>query len=579
MTFKDFNLTHTILQGLDALNFKEPTAIQAESIPKIISGSDVVGVAQTGTGKTAAFVIPLLHQLYGKIEKNEADGIRVLMLAPTRELAQQIDEHIFAIGYHTGITSSTVIGGSDFAQQSKALKSGVHIIVATPGRLLDQMRVLDFELNNIDVLVLDEADRMLDMGFIPDVNKIIQKLPKKRQNLLFSATMPNEVKKLIKHLMNEPEYIEIEASKPTNQVEQRCFHIHPNKKLDLVQHIFDTEKWESAIIFSSTKKGVDQLQSLLQKKKIDAISIHGDRSQGEREEALRKFKNSQHPVIVATDVLARGIDIDSVSMIINYDAPNNLDDYIHRVGRTGRYDQKGLAVTFMTRRDKKVYDEIKNKIGEQLIEKQLPDALGNGKKSSSNNKGGSSKNRKSSDSSQNGSERKKQSSKDNNDDTSNNNRQKNQKSGRQSKQDNRGNKPDDSGKEGSQENRRKRAPRKIKKERDSKKPSDNKGGNRNKSQSNQNQKQNSRKGRDNRRSSQNKDDDQRNRNRNRNRDNGKKRNQNRRSDKKQNEKQQNQKSEPTIVPDRIRKATERNKNVPKPAKGFWGVIKSYLPKF
>ena len=371
MKFSDFDFEESLLAGLRDLRFEEPTPIQEQAIPIVAEGKDLIGVAQTGTGKTGAFVIPIMQ----RVLKSERKGVKALILSPTRELATQIDEQIFAIGYHAGISSATVIGGSDFSIQAKALKAGVDIIVATPGRLIDQNKVVSIDFSNLEYFVLDEADRMLDMGFLPDMKKIISWIPEKRQTLLFSATMPGEIKKLASSIMTNPDMIEIERSKPAQSVEQRAYSLLSHQKIPLVKGIFDQLKWDSCIIFTSTKKGTDELQRLLKNEGIKAESIHGDRSQDERNRALNAFKNGKVPVIVATDVLARGIDIKGVSIIINYDVPNNSDDYVHRIGRTGRYDKSGIAITFVTRRDSKTFRTIMNIKGNKIKQIDVPQSF------------------------------------------------------------------------------------------------------------------------------------------------------------------------------------------------------------
>ena len=373
MKFTEFNLSESLLAGLKDVRFEEPTPIQEKAIPLIVEGKDVIGIAQTGTGKTGAFVIPIME----RVLNSQREGVKALILSPTRELAKQIDEQIFAIGYHAGITSATVIGGSDFSVQAKALKAGVDIIVATPGRLIDQNKVVNIDFSKLEYLVLDEADRMLDMGFLPDMKKIISWLPDERQTLLFSATMPGEIKKLASSIMKNPESIEIERSKPASQVEQRAYFLRSNQKVALVKGIFDEADWDSCIIFTSTKKGTDELHRLLKKEGLKAASIHGDRSQDERNKALAAFKNGQVPIIVATDVLARGIDIKGVSMILNYDVPNNTDDYVHRVGRTGRYDKSGIAVTFVTKRDRRTFRGMENIKGNSIQTVNVPPNFSN----------------------------------------------------------------------------------------------------------------------------------------------------------------------------------------------------------
>ena len=362
MTFQDLDFHESLMMGLQDIGFSEPTPIQEKSIPIVLEGKDILGAAQTGTGKTGAFVIPIIE----RIIKNPSEGTKALILSPTRELAQQIDEQIFALGYHTGISSATIIGGEDFARQANAIRAGVDIIVATPGRLIDQMKVLDVDFSNIKYFVLDEADRMLDMGFLPDVNHIIDKLPKERQTLLFSATMPKQIQKLAQDIQKDPTLIEIEVSTPASSVEQRAYHIDGREKLKLVQALLDDLNWSSCIIFTATKRGTDQLERLLQKKGIKVASIHGDRSQDERTKALNEFKNGKVPIIVATDVLARGIDIADVSLIINYDVPQAVEDYIHRIGRTGRYDKSGMAITLVSKQDLKKFSPIESKVGKAL---------------------------------------------------------------------------------------------------------------------------------------------------------------------------------------------------------------------
>ena len=367
MKFTEFKLSESLLQGLQDVQFTDATPIQEQCIPAILEKKDVIATAQTGTGKTGAFAIPSIENVI----KSDRKGVKCLILSPTRELASQIDEQIYAIGYHTGVSTFTVIGGSDFAAQANAIRDGVDIIVATPGRLMDQKKVSSLDFSSVDVLVLDEADRMLDMGFLPDIKEIISWLPKERQNLLFSATMPDEIAKLTKSFMKDPVEVNIARSKPNASVSQFAFEVKSDQKIHIVKEVMRQVKWESCIIFTSTKKGTDELQRLLKKESIRALSIHGDRSQEERSKALQAFMNNEVPVIVATDVLARGIDIKGVSMIINYDAPNNTDDYVHRIGRTGRYDRKGISISFFTKRDSRMLQEILGIDGIKLTKMDL----------------------------------------------------------------------------------------------------------------------------------------------------------------------------------------------------------------
>ncbi|HLR31406.1 MAG TPA: DEAD/DEAH box helicase [Fodinibius sp.] len=381
MSFKKFTLSNELRLGLQDLRYEEPTPVQEKCIPLILEGRDVIGAAQTGTGKTGAFVIPLLQ----RIIDNPSEHTQALILSPTRELAQQIEEQIFALGYHTGISSATVTGGSDYGVQVKAIRAGVDIIVATPGRLIDQMKVLNLDFSHLKYLVLDEADRMLDMGFLPDVMKIVKQLPNERQTMLFSATMVEEVQKVVDEVMTDPAEVEFEVSKPADSVDQQIYFVHPKKKLGLFEQLFDADKYETAIVFCATKRGTDKVERMLRKRGVNAVSMHGDRDQEERNEALRLFKNRTHSVMVATDVLSRGIDIDDISLIVNFDVPNNPEDYIHRIGRTGRYDKSGTAITFVSNKDKKYYYAVKKVVGDQLSICELPGA-GDGEKSNSKQK-------------------------------------------------------------------------------------------------------------------------------------------------------------------------------------------------
>lgn len=539
MKFTDFNLSDELIAGLNDLQFKEPTPVQEQAIPIVTEGRDLIAAASTGTGKTGAFVIPIME----RVLKSDRKGIKALILSPTRELASQIDEQIFAIGYHAGISSATVIGGSNFSQQAKALKAGVDIIVATPGRLIDQYKVLGIDFSHLEYFVLDEADRMLDMGFLPDMKTIISWLPKKRQTLLFSATMPNEIKKLAGSIMENPALVEIERSKPSQSVEQRAYRLRSKQKVDLVKKIFDNIKWDSCIIFTSTKKGTDELQRLLKREGIKAASIHGDRSQDERNKALQAFKNGQVPVIVATDVLARGIDIKEVSIIMNYDVPNNTDDYVHRIGRTGRYDKKGIAITFVSKRDSRTFSQIENIKGNTIKTIDLPSNFN--EKSDFSWDGDLKKSSKPSDS---------------------------QRSGRSSSK--KESKEDDS----AQTKTESKSAGKPQKSSNGKSSADSKRQKRSSSSRNEKDTSSSKEVKSNDRSPK------------RSEDQGK-RNNGKRSPAKETEpakqavakdekhKKKMAELENIAIPPAIEKAAERNKNSLKPAKGFWGIVKSFIPKF
>ncbi len=361
------------------MGFEKPTPIQEACVPLIMEGRDVLASAQTGTGKTAAFAIPILHNLLEK-KKNSQEGIRALVITPTRELASQVDEAFFAIGYHTGLSTAKVYGGDDWSRQEKALNRGTNIIVATPGRLLDHIRIHDIDFSNLDFLILDEADRMLDMGFIPDITQIVSKLPKQRQTLLFSATIPPKIEQLARKMMDNPERVNMAPPNMAAEgVTQGMYYVEESDKLPLVLHLFEKEQWASAIIFMSTKRAVDKLTRELRKKGANVTSIHGDRSQAEREKALESFRKGEYRIIVATDVMSRGIDVDGISHIINFSVPHDVEDYVHRIGRTARADAKGDAITLVSGQDRRYMESIIRAMKSKINKLEVPDTHGDGK--------------------------------------------------------------------------------------------------------------------------------------------------------------------------------------------------------
>ncbi|MEX0684531.1 MAG: DEAD/DEAH box helicase [Balneolales bacterium] len=372
MSFIDFKLNEKVEMGLKDVGFDKPTPIQEKCIPLILEGHDVLASAQTGTGKTAAFVLPILHHIIN----NKKTGIQALILTPTRELAQQIDEQFFSLGYHTGLTTVTVYGGGGgYSQQEKALKKGVNIVVATPGRLLDHIKTGSFDFNNLSFLVLDEADRMLDMGFIPDVQRIIKALPEKRQNLMFSATMPSKIDILVKKIMENPKRINIASLKPAVGIKQVAYELTESSKIPLLLDLFDKNDWNSTIVFTATKRLADQLSRKLSRKGASVTSIHGDRTQKEREAALAQFKNGKYKIIVATDVMARGIDVDNVSHVINFSVPHDVEDYVHRIGRTARAETTGDAITLVSREDKQYMNNIFKSLNQPIEVLPLPEKI------------------------------------------------------------------------------------------------------------------------------------------------------------------------------------------------------------
>ncbi len=335
MTFQDFNFDPKLTEGLESMGYNKPTPIQEKAIPAIMARKDLIACAQTGTGKTAAYLLPILNNII----HSEKRHLNTLVIAPTRELAQQIDQQIEGFAYFLGVSSIPVYGGGDGAiweQQKKALEAGVDIIIATPGRLMAQLASGVIKLDDVEHLVLDEADRMLDMGFYEDIIRIIKYLPAHRQTLLFSATMPPKIRALATRILKNPEEINIAISKPAEGILQQAYVVYDEQKEKLINHIFKTGQYNSVLIFASTKENVKKLDRALQKIGIMAKAIHSDLEQVERENILREFKNKKLSILVGTDVLSRGIDVEGISLVINFDVPPDPEDYIHRIGRTAR---------------------------------------------------------------------------------------------------------------------------------------------------------------------------------------------------------------------------------------------------
>ena len=365
--FKSLKIVEPILNAIEQEGYSVPTPIQAKSIPIVLRGTDLLGCAQTGTGKTAAFAIPILQLLsadkaYGKKRK-----IRSLIVTPTRELAIQIDESFKAYGRHTGLKTTVIFGGVNQNKQTAALRSGVDILVATPGRLLDLINQGHITLNFVEIFVLDEADRMLDMGFIHDVKKILRELPRKRQSLFFSATMPSEIVKLASTILSKPSHVTVTPPSSTvDIIKQAVYFVDKGNKNALLVEILKDTKIKTALIFTRTKYGADKVVRMLQKKKIKAEAIHGDKSQNARQRALKNFKEQTTRVLVATDIAARGIDIDELEYVINYEIPNISETYVHRIGRTGRAGANGTALSLCDAIEKEYLKDI-----EKLISKKI----------------------------------------------------------------------------------------------------------------------------------------------------------------------------------------------------------------
>ncbi len=346
MTFKQLGLIEPILKALRDKRYNAPTPIQRQAIPPILKRRDILGSAQTGTGKTAAFAIPII-QLIQKIEGNrQKTTLRSLIVTPTRELAIQIEENITAYAKYTDVRHAVIFGGVKQAKQIAKLKKGVHILVATPGRLLDLINQGYISLDTIKIFVLDEADRMLDMGFIHDIRKLLRLLPKKRQSLFFSATMPNSIVDLSRKILHHPVKIEVSpVSSAAETVQQVLYYTNKQNKKDLLRHILKDQSMEQVLLFSRTKHGADRISRDLKKQRIKSAAIHGDKAQNHRQKVLKQFKTGQIRVLVATDIAARGIDIDKLKYVINYDVPNIAETYVHRIGRSGRAGEAGTAIS------------------------------------------------------------------------------------------------------------------------------------------------------------------------------------------------------------------------------------------
>lgn len=368
MNFKELDLIEPILRALKEKNYKEPTSIQAKAIPVVLSGRDVMGLAQTGTGKTAAFVIPIIQRIH-KIEgaKNGKPEIRALIVTPTRELAIQIDDNIKAYAKYTRVRNTVIFGGVKQGPQVTALRKGVHILVATPGRLHDLIEQGHVKPETVKILVLDEADRMLDMGFINDIKKLIRLIPKKRQSLFFSATMPANIVSLSKTILNDPKRIEAaRISSAAETVQQFLYKTNKSLKKELLLHVLKDEDIEQVLVFSRTKRGADRIAKLLKRVNISASAIHGDKAQNARQRALKEFKAGKTRVLVATDIAARGIDIQKLKYVINYDIPNEPESYVHRIGRSGRAGEEGIAISFCEPEENAYVRDIEKLIKQKL---------------------------------------------------------------------------------------------------------------------------------------------------------------------------------------------------------------------
>ncbi len=377
MYFDELDFEDEVLDALDAMNFVECTPIQEQTLEPLMEGRDLIGVAQTGTGKTAAYLLPVLNRLCrgGYPE----DAINCVIMAPTRELAQQIDQQLEGFTYFMKISSIAVYGGNDgqrYEQELRGMSRGADIIVATPGRLISHINLGKIDLSKVSFFILDEADRMLDMGFCNDIMTIAKQLPKERQTMLFSATMPEEIRRLAKELLNDPVQITLALAKPAEGITQQAFVCHERQKMGIINKIFETESSERVILFASRKTKVKEIAREIRRHGFNVGEMHSDLTQGERDEIMFQYKSRKIDMIVATDILARGIDIDDIRIVINYDVPRDCDDYIHRIGRTARAGSKGRAITFVSIEDQEYFKRIEEFIEQDVTKMEIPAELG-----------------------------------------------------------------------------------------------------------------------------------------------------------------------------------------------------------
>lgn len=374
MTFNQLNISEPVKRALEDKNYEVPTPIQQQAIPVALEGNDLLGIAQTGTGKTAAFAIPIIEHLQKEVtSKNPNRPISALILTPTRELAIQIEESFADYGKYTKLHFTVIFGGVNQNPQVRALRNGTDVLIATPGRLIDLIGQGVIHLNGLTHFVLDEADRMLDMGFIHDIRRILPMLPKKRQNMLFSATMPKEIATISRTILHNPKRIEVApVSSVVDTIEQNIFYVEKPKKLELLINLLGQQQGKSVLIFSRTKHGADRIARTLNKKSIKCEAIHGNKSQNARQNALNNFKSGKTNIIVATDIAARGIDIQNLGVVINYDLPDVAETYVHRIGRTGRAGNEGVAFTFCSQEEHVMVKSIQRLIGKRLNKILIP---------------------------------------------------------------------------------------------------------------------------------------------------------------------------------------------------------------
>ncbi|MEA4983515.1 MAG: DEAD/DEAH box helicase [Paludibacter sp.] len=377
MKFNELPLCEAVLEGLRAMNFKETTPVQEQTIPVILDKKDVIACAQTGTGKTAAFILPLLHNLQS--EQHAGEKINAIIMAPTRELAQQIDQQMEGFSYFTPFSSVAVYGGNDaqaWDVQRRGLQKGADVVIATPGRMLSHINLYDIDFSGVKYFILDEADRMLDMGFYDDIMQVVKRLPKDRQTIMFSATMPPKIRTLAKTILRNPVEVKIAVSRPPESIEQSAYICHEAQKQGIIRHLFAGREVSKVLIFSGSKLKVKELYKTFHRMGLSVGEMHSDLEQNQRDHIMREFKNNRVNILVATDIVSRGIDIDDITMVINYDVPHDAEDYVHRIGRTARASAKGKSITFVAEEEQYKFKKIEEFLEKDITKNVLPEELG-----------------------------------------------------------------------------------------------------------------------------------------------------------------------------------------------------------
>ncbi len=377
MKFTEFGFDERLMEGIDASGYENATPVQEQVIPLVLQGKDIIASAQTGTGKTAAFLLPLINKIITDPLVDHTNT--ALVIVPTRELAIQIAQHMEGLSYFTSVSSIAVYGGGDgnaFVQEKKALSHGADVVICTPGKMMAHIKMGYVKLDGLKYLILDEADRMLDMGFYDDIMFIISHLPKHRQNLLFSATMPHKIREMARKILHQPAEINISISKPNEKIVQEAFVVYEEQKIPLIKYLLKKKDFAMVLIFCSSKQSVKQLTRDLQRAGVKADEIHSDLEQDKREDVLMNFKSRRLPILIATDILSRGIDIDNIDLVINYDVPHDGEDYVHRIGRTARAAAEGTAYTFISPREQRKFASIEKLLGKEVTKAQVPEEFG-----------------------------------------------------------------------------------------------------------------------------------------------------------------------------------------------------------